>query len=257
VRSLRNLRLPNGLTVTQVNPWETLALYEEIFVRRCYARRRVVPPSRGVIVDVGANIGLTTLFFHRESPDASIISIEPAPAPRQALMANIRRHRIRAQVIEAAVDSHPGRRSFTYYPRHSIASGFHADPGADAQEGIEFLEAAGSLAATASVTAADLQATEQLDCDVLTLEEVLRVRPDDDIALLKIDAERCENGILDGIGPGLWPRISQVVAEIHDHAEHARQFRLRLEAHGMVVTTEQHPLCVKPAFMVYATRHAR
>jgi 31-O-methyltransferase len=256
VTTLTDVRLPNGLTVAQVNPWETAALYDEIFVHRCYARPEILLPPTGTIVDIGANIGIATLFFHLESPAASIVSIEPAPVPRRALETNVERHGIRAEVLGVAVDAERGRRPFTYYPAHTIASGLHAKPADDALEGVRYCADTGASYVKRAVTTAELEVAEPIDCDVVTLEEALRAMPTDEIGLLKIDAERCEHGILAGIGTSVWPKIAQVAAEIHDGIQSARRFREQLEAHDMQVVTEQNPTSGDSEFMMYARRRS-
>jgi len=49
--------------------------YKKVFVKKEYACRFESPPH--VIVDAGANIGLATLYFANQFPDAKIIAIEP------------------------------------------------------------------------------------------------------------------------------------------------------------------------------------
>lgn len=52
-----------------------LHTFREIFLRDEYALK--VPFQPGTIIDVGANIGFTTLYLHRVFPFAKILSLEP------------------------------------------------------------------------------------------------------------------------------------------------------------------------------------
>ena len=53
-------------------------LVKEIFIDHLYALDATTPVS--TIVDCGANIGITTLYFHARFPNARIIAVEPSPA---------------------------------------------------------------------------------------------------------------------------------------------------------------------------------
>ena len=54
--------LPNGLTISHHNRNETEYLYHEIFEKQCYTQHGVTLKEDACVLDVGANIGLFTLF---------------------------------------------------------------------------------------------------------------------------------------------------------------------------------------------------
>jgi FkbM family methyltransferase len=72
-----------------------LVVFWLIFARRHYP----VQTSDRVIVDVGANIGLFTLYAAREAPAARIISIEPFPETCQRLSQLVKANRLDERVI--------------------------------------------------------------------------------------------------------------------------------------------------------------
>src|SRR5205807_10347624 len=53
-------------------------------------------------------------------------------------------------------------------------------------------------------------------CPLISLSEIIRQNQIDKIHLLKIDAERSELKIINGIEDAHWPLIEQLVIEIHD-----------------------------------------
>ena len=55
----------------------------------------------------------------------------------------------------------------------------------------------------------------QVTCQVTTISDFLQSKSLGSIDLLKIDAERAELDILRGIKPADWPKIRQVVIELH------------------------------------------
>ena len=79
------LRFPPGPLHVHKNPWR---LYEEIFLQECY--RPLIPlGSSPRILDVGANIGLASLYFLWRWPDARLEAWEPNPAAFALLSRNV------------------------------------------------------------------------------------------------------------------------------------------------------------------------
>ena len=70
-------RLPNELAVVQMNRNETAYLYHEIFEKESYVRHGVQLPAGAVVFDVGANIGLFTLYVRERCAGARIYAFEP------------------------------------------------------------------------------------------------------------------------------------------------------------------------------------
>jgi len=64
-----------------------LAVYHHILLEREYEVS--LPFSPRTIVDVGANIGLTTISYANQYPDAKIVAIEPKDANFAALVMNV------------------------------------------------------------------------------------------------------------------------------------------------------------------------
>ncbi len=85
---LRRIRFPYEL---RLRTGQRLVLHEHtdlvifwlVFVRRHYPVR----VSDQIVVDVGANIGIFTLYAAREAPTARIIALEPFPDTRARLVA--------------------------------------------------------------------------------------------------------------------------------------------------------------------------
>jgi FkbM family methyltransferase len=96
-RSLEAILRPNGAD------HHTLA---DVFQRRLYA---VDATDVRRVLDLGANIGLSTLFFASYFPDAEFACVEPSPDNCNVLRAVIARNQIRATVIEAAIGPEAGQ----------------------------------------------------------------------------------------------------------------------------------------------------
>jgi FkbM family methyltransferase len=83
-----------------------LVIFWLVFVRRHYP----VLSSDSVIVDVGANIGLFTLYAAREAPGARIVSIEPFPDTCQRLRQLVETNRLteRVTILNCAISGVSG-----------------------------------------------------------------------------------------------------------------------------------------------------
>ena len=79
---MRQLTLPDGLSVFSLNADETRFVHREVFGDRCYLQHGIELNDGDCVFDVGANIGLSSLFFHRERKGIRIYAIEPSPAQR-------------------------------------------------------------------------------------------------------------------------------------------------------------------------------
>src|SRR5437764_12401816 len=124
---MRQLNLPGGLDVYSLNPDETRFVHGEVFGARCYLQHGIELRDGDCVFDVGANIGLATVFFHRERRGIRIFAFEPSPAACECLKMNIQLHGADARVFECGLSRESGSAEFTFYPANSVMSGFHAD----------------------------------------------------------------------------------------------------------------------------------
>jgi FkbM family methyltransferase len=80
-----SLRCPPVRLHVHKNPWR---LYREIFLYNCYQPLVPLGP-RPRILDIGANIGLASLYFLGRWPDARLLAWEPNPAAFDLLKRNL------------------------------------------------------------------------------------------------------------------------------------------------------------------------
>jgi FkbM family methyltransferase len=86
-------------------------LFRDIFIREEYACLRDIVPS--FIVDLGANIGLSSAWFLEEFPQARVLAVEPDPANFEQCLKNLAPYGDRATVIRGAVWSKRGTLSLS------------------------------------------------------------------------------------------------------------------------------------------------
>jgi len=96
-------------------------------------------PSDAMILDVGANIGLTTAIMTKRLPNARILSFEPDPEPFGYLRETARLNSFsRVETVNKALAAAPGRTAFHCHPRGAGAS--HLASGQSLRDGNETVE---------------------------------------------------------------------------------------------------------------------
>ncbi|HEV3052052.1 MAG TPA: amino acid adenylation domain-containing protein, partial [Longimicrobium sp.] len=239
----RPYELPNGMGIVHLNAAETRFLYREIFQDRSYLRHGVALGDGACVFDVGANIGLFTLFAGTLRPGVTVYAFEPIPPVFQALQTNARIHGVDARLFNCGVGSTAGTETFTFYPHASVLSGRQVDEDEarsvvrsfvlnERDSGAEGME--GALLEEMLEARLD---TQQVTCEIRTLSQVIREQGVERIDLLKVDVEGGEYDVLTGIDEEHWDRISQVVAEAHDHD--LERVTALLARHGFTVAAEQ------------------
>jgi amino acid adenylation domain-containing protein/FkbH-like protein/FkbM family methyltransferase len=262
--------LPNGAAVGEKNRNETREVYEEVFGRRVYLRGGLRIVDGATVIDVGANIGLFTLFAHHEASGVTVHAFEPASELVDLLRVNARLYGVDAVIHHGALGAEARVAEFTYYPRSTLQSGFHTDTPAD--EDVVRQYARGQTTAVAQeplgahVLDADLSegidalmserfVSERQRVCVRTLSDVIEEYDIHRIDFLKIDVERAEQDVLDGIRPHHWPYIQQIAIEVHDIGGRVGQVSAFLQEQGFLVVVEQaHRFKDTELFMLYARR---
>jgi FkbM family methyltransferase len=92
--------------VLRANRGADAFILSEIFEHEYY--RLPLPQAPETILDLGANIGLSTIYFSRMFPAARLACVEPAPENVRILSRNLTLNGVRAEVIAAAVDVKDG-----------------------------------------------------------------------------------------------------------------------------------------------------
>jgi amino acid adenylation domain-containing protein/FkbM family methyltransferase len=257
-------------TVEGVNPHETQYLHDEIFVQRTYLRGGVALKDGAVVFDVGANIGMFSLFVHLLCPTASVYAFEPVRAVAEKLAKNVAKHRVRATVLPFGLSEIEHVASFTCYPGYSMMSGqsAYADAGAEievikrylANDRDSGIAAAAELLAHADELLADRFRSTEQQCRLRRLSDVIDELGVPTIDLLKIDVQRAELDVLRGLDDRHWPLVMQIAMEVHDASGTATEGRVDdilniLEDKGFRVTVEQDgSLAGTDRFTLYAVR---
>ena len=255
--------LPNGLTVAYQSKVEAAHFYEDIFEHRSYVRHGISLPPGSCVFDVGGNIGLFTLFVHLNCPGARIFTFEPAPPLFALLAENVQRHGVAAQLFACALSRRAGTAELTFYPQSSGMSSLYPDAAEERavlQTIIDNQIRRGEvelkpLLAHADDYFAERFRPERYRCPVRTISEVMAETAVSQIDLLKIDVQKSEYDVLLGIQEQDWPKIEQIVLEVHDIQGQLRTIRQLLAQKGYQVIVEQDELYAGSViYNLYATR---
>jgi amino acid adenylation domain-containing protein/FkbM family methyltransferase len=251
--------LPNGMAVAYLNQNEAEAIYEEIFIDQVHTQFGITLRDGDCVFDVGANIGLFTLFASTRARDLNIYAFEPHPVVCDILRANSRLYASNVKVFECGLADAEKTAAFTFYPRASVWSGFYADPRADEDYFRAAVRNEGLAEALENID--DLMHgrfdAQTVECRLTTLSGVVREHHVGRIDLLKIDVERSEADVLAGIEEGDWDRIQQLVIEVHDVDGRLEQLGGQLKARGYdVLVDQERQLKHTDMYHIYAVRPA-
>ncbi|HXU46443.1 MAG TPA: amino acid adenylation domain-containing protein, partial [Thermoanaerobaculia bacterium] len=241
------IELPNGLAVVQRNRTETEFLYDEIVRRESYFRHGIELSPGARVFDVGANIGMFVLEVARRCPDAEIYAFEPIPPTFEILRHNVALHAPRARLFDCALGEAEGEAEFTHFPHLSLISGRFPDArrerrvvGGFARRELAASEQGGEISDSMVDELLDVRLNHERYARPLeTLSGILRETGVDRVDLLKLDVEKSEEAVLDGIALEDWPKIRQAVVEVHDEDGRLGRIVRGFERHGFEVTVEQ------------------
>lgn len=177
-----------------------LFIYSEVLEQQTYRLPLAPPPA--TILDLGANIGLGTIYFARLFPAARLACVEPVPDNLEILRGNLAMNGVAADVFAAAIDVCDGSATMERAP---LAYGHRV------------------------VSPAALPSARQFAVPALTVASVLDRLGWDRIGLLKIDVEGHETVLLSQACDWLH-RTDAICLEYHAHggdqhlAEVARRY---------------------------------
>jgi amino acid adenylation domain-containing protein/FkbM family methyltransferase len=258
LENLIQYELPNEMTIVCRNRNETEFMYEEIFADNTYLNFGIEIPNDACIFDVGANIGLFTIFASRLAPQSMVYSFEPIPPVFEILRRNAEIHGLNTKLFECGLSNVSEQASFTYYPNVSLISGRFADVVADSETVKAFVMGQGNCLPVDQLDEliAERLTSERFTCQLKTLSEVIRDEGVEKIDLLKIDVEKGELEVLSGIDDADWPKIQQIVMEVHDLDNRVKHVTELLGRHGFAVNVQQDAMLEQTnLYNVYASRN--
>jgi FkbM family methyltransferase len=212
--------------VAGMNVAEMRFLHDEIFVGEVYLRDGIVLREGAVVFDVGANVGMFSLFIGARCPSAEVYAFEPVPEVFDRLQLNAGERSLNVRPFNFGLSDREQEVSFYYYPNISIMSCRHDY--INWENEVELIKRyvanerehgpAGReehLAHVEGLAHKDFEFVE-CRCRLRTMSAVIDEVGVRNIDLLKIDAQRAEFDVLQGLESRHWPLVQQISMEVHD-----------------------------------------
>jgi hypothetical protein len=290
---MQRIRLPDGTAVWATSALEARVLYREIVTEQTYARHGITLPEGACVFDVGANIGLYAVHVARTVRGARIRAFEPIAATFAVLQRNLAEHAPGAHAVQAALAAAGGTAIFDVDPFSSItttmtpaavtgAAAASAGIGAWVTAGLLDLERADPrpltralaggvrhpvsrpfVIAGGAVTGLAMELRKRMcrrrqACALRTVSAELAASGFASVDLVKIDVEGAEEEVLRGIADADWPRIRQLVIEVHDADGRRDRLAAGLAGRGYTVTQDREDWelhALMGISTIYAIRH--
>lgn len=179
------VKTPTGLLEIALPSFHDLRTVNEIFNRKDYDARE----DLDVVVDLGANIGISALFFLTLNDHSRVYCYEPSPVNLPRLEANLAAYSARTVIDPRAVSETSGVFKFNAEPVGRYG---------------------GLLTEQYTEPVVNVIDVEVIDVNA-ALESILAREPR--INMLKIDTEGTEVPIVKAIRPDLLDRIDEIVLE--------------------------------------------
>lgn len=182
-----NVRL-YGFKINANSPQTLLILIKEIFIDQVYKFESKNPAPK--IIDAGANVGISVLYFKSLYPEAKIIAFEPNPEAFAYLYSNIKQNGLRdVQAVNACLSDQSGKAKFYFSPKANIINGSLYP-----ETGISYMQ----------------------EVEAVRLSDYLR---HDAVALVKIYVEGAERLVLRDLeNSGMMSQSGQYLLEYHSGA---------------------------------------
>ena len=253
-------RLPNGMAIAQQNQHETDFFYQQIFIDQTNFRHGITLGDGDRVFDVGANIGMFSLFAQQIGKNVKVFAFEPIPQIFEALDTNATLYGNGVRTFSHGLAEREQQTEFIFYPNSTSQSGRYADADDERQVLRSIIDNVQGDDARNHAGAMDEIIQQRVNgipviCNLKTISQVMREEGIKRIDLLKIDVEKSELDVLRGIAREDWPKIRQVVIEAHDVNGQLQQVTQVLRGHGFNVLAEQdNYLRGSSLYNVYASR---
>lgn len=193
-----------------------LSVIDEIFVDRMYrSTESIIPNLRSPILDIGAHIGLFSIYASALNPQVKIIALEPEPENFKLMKENLKlNHCKNVTAVQHAVILSESEGRVERSPRTTTL----------------YLNANSHNHSTFYKT------TNPIDVPAITLENLITKNKLDKIGLLKMDIEGAEFDIFKNIDQDTWSKIQYIAVEYHELGNNKRaDLENIIRSHGFSV----------------------
>ena len=231
---LKLCTFPDGFRLYSLtNYLETEFIYNEIVVNQEYMQHGLSLEGCNCIFDVGANIGVYTLFVKMRNPAVTVYSFEPIPEICDVLRKNIELHGVSdVEILNVAVgDKDHSEKQLVYYPHAAGNSTAYPEIQEEEKKQKALIEMFGEEKTKWFFE------SEKRTVPVRTLSSIINANHITSVDFLKIDVEGEELAVLQGIEPEHHHFIKQITIEVHNE-QIMKKVILRLDEMGFRIVSD-------------------
>lgn len=237
----------DGSVIYHQSDRQLAMLYKEVIEGGIYFKHGISVPENGLVLDLGANIGTFSIDVSQRQPTATVIAFEPIPQIFSALKKNFEYRQINGCVLNYGVSNKKENATFYYYPEMAGMSGRFSD-GETIMDAVgqymefdkaslknnsnrlsgerkeivasfyENVEGTEGFSDEMKQYLSSLYSSQEVNCQLTTVSDVIDELNIQTIDLLKLDVEKSECLVLEGIRPEHWSMIRQLAVEVDgDH----------------------------------------
>lgn len=248
--------LPNGLiSHERISVGSSITLHHQVSGYFDADVCRILAKGNVTIFDVGANAGFFSMeVMQRTEGQAQVYCFEPIPDTFKIMELNFQQFNSKnVHLFNIGLGEAEQTMTFMYAWQLPTLSSRYCMFGADDKEmGLSMIynEKLGGKfsqnfpnylsylprflnSALLSLIGSILRRKQRpIECKLSTLSNVIRDEKIEKIDLLKIDVEKAELDVLNGISDSDWQKINALVIEVHDIADRENTIRNLLRQHG-------------------------
>ncbi len=235
---MKEIKLPNGHRVFGVDNFTAKDVYKEIYEDNAYLQRGIQVHPGDVVFDIGANIGLFSMYISEKVPNLKIYAIEPIPQIFEALTANLANNPAVIKLYNVGLADKEGTLEFEFYPK--VCTDSTPIP-FNFEKQLQMFMNVMDKKWFARITPRGFRKwiftkflnsfykPVKITCPLKTLSQIVAENTIKTIDLLKLDAENCEELVLHGIDGDDWGKIRQMAIEIHTNIPNGETIVNRIE----------------------------
>jgi FkbM family methyltransferase len=251
---------------------ETKFIYEEV---QQYFKHGICCNEGDTVFDVGANIGLFSIYVYQTYKHVNIYSFEPISSIFRSLSLNVSQlDTEKIKLFPFGLSNESKIVDFTYHPNAPALSTMYPFDSEEYRVAIrnnviENLEhAPRHIQRLLTIVPSWLRPffidrdlnqifqVERVSCQLKKISDIIQEYEIEKINLLKIDVEKSEADVLSGIDDQDWCKIDQIVVEVHDNGNQLEKIKTLLtnKKFRKIVVQQDPFLKAINTFNVYALR---
>lgn len=216
--NLQYIRLNKDFHAIAFSRSELEFLYEEIFQSNTYLYNTSINDGDSIF-DVGANIGVSSIFFAQQADNLKIYSFEPIDRLHAVLDMNLFIHSQTA--LFKTFNYGLGKENqenvpFAFFKNNTLISTRYPNLEEDSQLLSTFLDNTNESRNNQQLVDFVIESQREVFCQIRTISSIIQQEKIERINLLKIDVEKAELDVLKGIEKQDWEKIDQIIIEVHN-----------------------------------------